>query len=59
MTARPATRHRLDVRHSAGAVSELCHFAQLRIKAFGYGLTSGSDLEILRDELADSRLLNL
>ncbi len=34
-------------------------FAQLRIKAFGYGLTSGSDLEILRDELADSRSLDL
>lgn len=34
-------------------------FAQLRIKAFGYGLTSGSDLEILRDELADGRSLDL
>lgn len=34
-------------------------FAQLRIKAFGYGLTSGADLDVLRDELADARSLEL
>lgn len=34
-------------------------FAQLRIKAFGYGLTSGADLAVLRDELADARSLEL
>lgn len=34
-------------------------FAQLRIKAFGYGLTSGADLDVLRDELSDPRSLEL
>lgn len=34
-------------------------FAQLRVKAFGYGLTSGADLAVLRDELADGRSLDL
>ncbi len=34
-------------------------FAQLRVKAFGYGLTSGADLAVLRDELADPRSLDL